>query len=150
LKTLIKIPAIVIALAAVVSCSNLTGSDMIKIRVQLISVKDYETAYLVQLGKVKSRKEYTAEFMKARQDILYLVNARNALKQASPGLKSFSPGIRSLPSDFKDEYIEIFRERRDISGLELKLMKKFKARDLDTPEVYTLGKNIKKAAFIDD
>ena len=150
MKNLINIPVIIVALFAMVSCVKLSGSDMIKVRVQLINVKDFETSYLSGLGKVKTRKDFTLVFMKARQDILGLVKARDELRQSSPGLKSFRAGIRSLPVEFKDEYLEIFKERRDISGLELKLMKKFKARDLDTPEVYTLGKNIKKSAFIDD
>ena len=59
MKNLIRIPAIIIALVSMVSCVKLSGSDMIKIRVQLINVKDFETSYLSGLGKVKTRKDFT-------------------------------------------------------------------------------------------
>ena len=52
---------------------------MIKIRVQLINVKDFETSYLSGLGKVKTRKDFTLMFMKARQDIVVVFTRSSVL-----------------------------------------------------------------------
>ncbi len=132
-----------------VSCSRLNEEDKTLLRVQLSRVRDFEEAYLLELGSVKNRKEFAALFKRSRADVLELVRSREGMGQKSKALKNFRVDIRRLPDDFKKDYLAILKYRRDISKMELDLMKKFKARELDTPDVYILGSSIKKSVFID-
>ena len=132
------------------SCIKLTDEDRAALKDQLSKVRNFETIYLMELAKLHSKRDFIKLFKKVRVDVQELVRARENLVIKSPALKNYRIYKRSIPPEYREEYLEILIERRDISKEELDLMKKFNALELDTPDVYILGDSIKKSAFIDD
>jgi hypothetical protein len=110
----------------------------------------FEKKYISQLEKIKTKEVYIKAFNQVREEVLKFNEQREDLEKKHPYFKSFHVQVKKkFPKEFEDKYIDILNKRLDISRKEYKLTVKFKARELDTPDVFILGNTIKDSVFIE-
>ncbi len=145
-----KIKGFIIIMAFFITgCLSMQESEKKALALHLSRVAEFENNYLSALMKTGNAEEFKFSYRKARIDVQDFIKEKEDLQKKYPGLRNFRVSIGSLPEEFRNSYYMILEKRRDISKTEYLLMMKFKAGELDTPEVFILGNSIKKAVFID-